>query len=1398
VIWTTSVAAIFGAIPSAAQLPENAPQVYLDESIEARNRLSTTVAYLRAGKWAEAAEVLQQLIEAGAARIVRVSDDVPVRYVNLRTYCHKKLADLPAEGLRAYRDQIDGVAADLLRRAENSGDVDALRRIVDEFFCSSVADTAIDRLADDAVSAGRYLEAISLWNRLLAPEWVSTQPVPQAGDEMTLRFPDPDVDLPYVAAKRIVALLLEGDRELAQESLVSLKQRHPTAAGRLAGRTGLYWKTLSELIVSPDELAKPEEDADWLTFAGNFRRSKVAPRRIEIGDVQWSWRFRDEAQASAPGSVVVRPEDQLVYHPVVTGDHVLLASEREIITFDLATGRHDSWFKFEELNPQSRPTLAMRATHTLTVVGNRVFARSGAPVINPGFNQFNQFRRARFDIESKLYCLDFRSQRLLWSASSSAIGDGNAVFEGAPVVSDDQVLVAMTRIDAMSQAAVVALDVETGKLRWRTVVCEAPQETVAPRTIRNNLLTLADDCVYYGTNLGAVAALGTRNGTLRWVTTYQRGATPLAELRAPAADMSPSLVDSGRVFVVPTDSSRILCLDAQTGRRIWESPWPVAHLLGVAKNRLIATGNRVLAIDIATGKVAWYWPENTAKGHGRGLLAGDYVYWPTLNEIHVLDQETGRKVQPSVALFERLGVKGGNMAVGNDCLILAQADRLLAIYPYRRLIRRIRNELAENPESAELHFRLAYAAMSNHDLPLASEHFRLAVANARPGEFFEGRKLAELARERLLDALLEQAKAAAKSNRAADAERLLTDAVATAATGAEKVQVLRRAARIWREVGRPNAVVDALQRIVASPKLRTELLDAESGVRIPASTWATRELGEVIAAAGPNVYQAYDAAVRERSRTQRDPDALLELLEAHPSCSMRADLLLTAATRYEEIHRWTDARRTYLRVLRERQLEGGRRLEALAGLERVYRSQRLWPRRREVLDRLAKEFSERPMPRQPEKAVSAFVREQLERHEEEAGRESNAQKPFDQLTVVWQRRSLGDGVYVAPNGDPPGSAVLLFIQSASHRVFALPARDARPIWSVDLGGRYLSSEYVLSGLLIATTDRLVCLDYESGSTLWSVAISERNDRTSWMLGKTSVSARIGGDSIPSNAKQELQVARTDDVLLVRSGDRLTAFDVEQGVIIWDWTLNATEMRDVQLVGSIACVRSSDRLIGFDALTGSRVFELPIRGGALGGAVVAHGPRIIAATAADELSAVEIATGKLAWTYSALSPSLHAPRLFSDGENLNALIDGWQVVRLDPCDGKKVWETTIGARPLSDPSGTRLIGGRLVIVGDGWLHCLEATTGRRAWRRPMPDLVGFTQILESDGAIALWSAAPSAAALMLFNPTDGELTRMFRFERPGSEPTLYWNRCFCLVTGSEQNWLLAEPESSASK
>jgi outer membrane protein assembly factor BamB len=223
---------------------------------------------------------------------------------------------------------------------------------------------------------------------------------------------------------------------------------------------------------------------------------------------------------------------------------------------------------------------------------------------------------------------------------------------------------------------------------WRTRIGSA--DTLAGglgNEITHNLLTLVGDRLYFNTNLGLVAALDANNGQVCWLTRYPR---LTGKSFSPGADVplhfdrdpSPCVYHNGLVVVAPSDTPDLFALDAETGKFVWVNhQLPDAlHLLGVIGRKLVVSGNRISTLDLESGKIAWNWPESSTagiRGMGRGLVAGNEIFWPTRTEIYALDPESGARTRTPISLSP-VSDCGANLAVAGGRLIAAGYDKLIA------------------------------------------------------------------------------------------------------------------------------------------------------------------------------------------------------------------------------------------------------------------------------------------------------------------------------------------------------------------------------------------------------------------------------------------------------------------------------------------------------------------------------------------------------------------------------------------------------------------------------------------------------------------------------------------------------------------------------------------------
>src|SRR4051812_1721313 len=155
------------ATSSSAQGPNRtATKFYPDFSDTADALLRNAASHARDGQWAEAVEIYQRVIQQFGDKVAKLPKDDPtgdpsgdsVLFVDLRQFCQRRLAALPSEARAIYRSRVDGQAERWYRLGVENRDRSQLRRLVEQSFCSSWGDDALDLLGDLAFQDGRFEE----------------------------------------------------------------------------------------------------------------------------------------------------------------------------------------------------------------------------------------------------------------------------------------------------------------------------------------------------------------------------------------------------------------------------------------------------------------------------------------------------------------------------------------------------------------------------------------------------------------------------------------------------------------------------------------------------------------------------------------------------------------------------------------------------------------------------------------------------------------------------------------------------------------------------------------------------------------------------------------------------------------------------------------------------------------------------------------------------------------------------------------------------------------------------------------------------------------------------------------------------------------------------------------
>lgn len=660
-----------------------------------RARLALIDDYLRDKHWEEALSILRERIEENDRRLMAVS---PVRLIPVADWCRVKLGQLPPEALRVYRAYADPLGYQILAEARRDHSPERYLEVVERAFASRAAAEAALALGDLAAERGDFCLARAWW-QLALPAGGGTD----SSNSPWPSIPESPVSAAAIRARLVLASILEGDLSRAENELQAFERLHAGEVIPIGGRDQPAAATLRELLEQTRKIGdRADSRADVLRAevpsygGGGNRFAGVMGGIVPLAPV---WQKKLPRQQLAKSLVSLMSErtfrsagnsaqTPLCYHPCVVGGNVFLATTNEVLAWKLATGE-PAWPGGPSIfrDPAADEPLLLDQTggslgvhqFTLTIQGNRLFARMGSPVTI----RSPEARLAPI-ATSSLVCLDLEAQgRLVWRQVPP---DPQSCFEGSPVVDGDRLFILLRRNEVLSQLWLAAYEVSTGRLLWRKLICAGePLGRLTIPEVSHLLLTLAEKHLFLCTNMGAIVGM-TTEGDIRWVVTYPR------KRRVDLADLPPHwlrqpncvLYHRGVIYAAPADTAMILAIDAMSGQLLWhtgEETAAATFLLGVAGDRLVACGGKVFWIATAgpeMGRVVASWPDSAeTPGFGRGILVGNTVLWPTKDRLFFFDALSGqpKKVLP----LGPWGTVGGNLVLARGHLLIAAPDRLTVL-----------------------------------------------------------------------------------------------------------------------------------------------------------------------------------------------------------------------------------------------------------------------------------------------------------------------------------------------------------------------------------------------------------------------------------------------------------------------------------------------------------------------------------------------------------------------------------------------------------------------------------------------------------------------------------------------------------------------------------------------
>ena len=360
--------------------------------------------------------------------------------------------------------------------------------------------------------------------------------------------------------------------------------------------------------------------------------------RLQDGHVQLSIKRRTGSSSRYQNQGGALPP---LVHPVVVGNMVICRQENHVVAYDLLTGEIDgggwrslpmamygkpgasgtSGMVFSGYNPYG-PSIGDFGQYMLTVGGDMVFA-----VYHYTPPQYN-VRHVMIGIRggtkptdtsntSSIGAIKLDGGKLIWKVGA---GEGthdvvrNGKFLTAPTYHAGRLYAVV--LHQQSHHLVCMDATKKGAYIWSSMIAQTP--AVQRRYGRHmdylfwrgSPPAVADGTVYATTNSGAVAAFEADTGRPIWAYQYDsqvnnahasRYGTPTSttQLNPP----NPMIVTNSQVICLPADSTEVLALSAEDGRKLWGRPRGKQQMLSaIGADRVLLSGPGLVVLATKDGR----------------------------------------------------------------------------------------------------------------------------------------------------------------------------------------------------------------------------------------------------------------------------------------------------------------------------------------------------------------------------------------------------------------------------------------------------------------------------------------------------------------------------------------------------------------------------------------------------------------------------------------------------------------------------------------------------------------------------------------------------------------------------------------------------------------------------
>ena len=602
----------------------------------------------------------------------------------------QSLLHLPPEGREAYRLFNDSAAKALMDkladpRSPASGapaipvpaeETATLRKIVNQYFLTSIGDVAADRLGDMLFEQGNYAAAASNWQSVVED------------------YPDSHLPALKLQVKRCVALSRLGKRDELAALVETVKQQYAGQRVTIGGQEvdaaefvqGLHAENPAESTTQPTTIAATQPAPDSGSAAVILKTDEPAwqikvTRNNAMADMEaqirnMGWGIDIHFVGSLPTAAV-------------EGNHVYVNWMGVIYAADLATGKM-LWRsgKFSEVSQRAQmfAQYGVDPDHfSISAAGGKVFALR----VDPQRMQRNEGGAYMLD------CFDGATGKSVWTSSGSGTvltapvmpsstattpGGGNIGYVAS--ISNDQ------------NMTLNALNLQNGKSEWSVPLGK-------PQGSQNNWgggqlyglpeLSSANGMVYVATNNGALVAVNVAEHRVEWAfknqtkpvmgeRIYYQASSRIFETPATLRE------EGGTLFLKDSSAPTLYAIDLETPSLKWRRRiGPEEMVIGVHGDVAYLQGQDLSGLDLKTQQLLWSTKIPVQTGLIKPLVEENHIYVASERGIYDVDPSNGDVLHIFRGADKE--ASGGRLLVAHGSTgdeLICVTDTAVTAYPLER------------------------------------------------------------------------------------------------------------------------------------------------------------------------------------------------------------------------------------------------------------------------------------------------------------------------------------------------------------------------------------------------------------------------------------------------------------------------------------------------------------------------------------------------------------------------------------------------------------------------------------------------------------------------------------------------------------------------------------------